>query len=141
MALPTHLTLAFVTADRVIAHEAVDEVQLPGLEGSFGVLPGHAPMLAIIATGQMWYRKGSETIYAFVDRGFVEVLPDRVSVLARTAERADDIDYERAQAAKRLAEETLARPHISDIDAEVARIALLRAITRLQLTQQLRPRR
>jgi F-type H+-transporting ATPase subunit epsilon len=125
----------------VIAHEAVDEVQLPGLEGSFGVLPGHAPMLAIITTGQMWYRKGTEKIYAFVDRGFVEVLPDRVSVLARTAERVDDIDYERAQAAKRLAEETLARPHISDLDAEVARIALLRAITRLQLTQQLRPRR
>ena len=141
MALPAHLTLAFVTPDRVLAHEDVDEVVLPGTEGYFGVLPGHAPMLAALQTGQMWYRKGTERIYAFLDRGFVEVLPDRVSILARSAERADDIDYERAQAAKRLAEETLARPHISDLDAEVARIALLKAITRLQLTQHMRPRR
>ena len=66
--------------------------QLPGEDGYFGVLPGHAPLLAALRTGEMWYRKGSETQYAFIDGGFAEVLPDRVSILAQVAERAEDID-------------------------------------------------
>ena len=140
MALPAHLKLAFVTPERAIVHEDVDEVELPGEEGYFGVLPGHAPMLAALKTGQMWYRKGTERFYAFVDGGFVEVLPDQVSVLAQIAERAEDIDLQRAEAAKRRAEEQLSRPAVADFDAERARIALLRAITRLQITQQKRPR-
>ena len=108
--LPTRLRLEFVTPAQAIVHEDVDEVQLPGEEGYFGVLPGHAPMLASLSTGVMWYRKGSDTRYAFVAGGFVEVLPDRVSVLAQTAERAEDIDVERAEAAKHRAEETLSKP-------------------------------
>jgi F-type H+-transporting ATPase subunit epsilon len=138
--LPKHLRLEFVTPARAIIHEEVDEVQLPGEEGSFGVLPGHAPMLAALATGIMWSRKGSETTYAFIDGGFVEVQPDRVSILAQVAERAEDIDIERAEAAKRRAEAELTKPTTVDFDAERARIAMLRAITRLQVSRHTRHR-
>src|SRR5262245_33248521 len=132
-ARPTHLRLEFVTPAQAIVHEEVDEVQLPGERGYFGVLPGHAPLLAALATGSMWYRKGTETKFAFIDGGFVEVLPDRVSILAQVAERAEDIDLERAEAAKRRAEEQLAKPTAVDFDAERARISLLRAISRIQI--------
>ena len=91
MALPRHLRLEFVTPERAIVHDEVDEVELPGEEGFFGVLPGHAPLLAALRTGPMWYRKGAEKRYAFIDSGFAEVLPDRVAVLAQVAERAEDI--------------------------------------------------
>jgi F-type H+-transporting ATPase subunit epsilon len=140
MAIPRHLTLEFVTPERAIVHEEVDEVELPGEEGFFGVLPGHAPLLAALKTGPMWYRQGGEKRHAFIGSGFAEVLPDRVSVLAQVAERAEDIDTQRAEAAKRRAEERLARPPVVDFDAERARIALLRAITRLQVARQSRPR-
>jgi F-type H+-transporting ATPase subunit epsilon len=89
----------------------------------------------------MWYRKGTERHYAFLDGGFAEVLPDQVSILAQVAERAEEIDEQRAEAAKRRAEEQLSRPTVSDFDAERTRIALLRAITRLQISRQMRPRR
>ena len=140
MAIPAHLRLEFVTPERAIVHDDVDEVQLPGEEGYFGVLPGHAPMLAALRTGEMWYRKGSERLHAFIDGGFAEVLPDRVSILAQVAEKADDIDLARAEAAKRRAEEQLSKPGLADLDAERARIALLRAITRMQVSRQMRPR-
>jgi F-type H+-transporting ATPase subunit epsilon len=140
MALPTHLRLEFVTPAQAIVHEEVDEVQLPGEDGSFGVLPGHAPMLAALSTGEMWYRKGNDRRYAFIDGGFAEVLPDRVSVLAQTAERAEEIDLQRAEAARRRAEEALAKPTAVDFDAERARIALLRAITRINVSRQTRQR-
>ena len=139
-ALPKALRLEFVTPARAIVHEEVDEVQLPGEQGSFGVLPGHAPMLSTLSTGVMWYRKGAETHYAFVAGGFAEVLPDRVSILAEVAERAEDIDLERAEAARRQAEEQLAKPRAVDFDAERARMAMLRAITRIQISRQTRPR-
>jgi F-type H+-transporting ATPase subunit epsilon len=141
MALPTSLRLEFVTPERAIAHENVDEVGLPGEDGDFGVLPGHAPLLAALRTGAMWYRKGSETIYAFVDGGFAEVVGDRVSILAPVAERAEEIDEARAEAARRRAEEVLTHP-MPDADFEKARIAMLRAISRLNISRQGgRPRR
>jgi F-type H+-transporting ATPase subunit epsilon len=139
MAIPRHLRLEFVTPERAIVHEYVDEVELPGDEGFFGVLPGHAPLLAALKTGPMWYRKGAEKRFAFVAGGFAEVLPDRVAVLAHVAERAEDIDTQRAEAAKRRAEEELARPPVVDFDAERARIALLRALARLQVARHSRP--
>ncbi len=140
MAIPKHLRLGFVTPERAIVHDDVDEVELPGEEGYFGVLPGHAPMLAALRTGEMWYRKGQERFYAFVDGGFAEVLPEQVSILAQVAERAEDIDTARAEASRRRAEERLSKPTVSDFDAERARIALLRAITRLNISRQMRPR-
>jgi F-type H+-transporting ATPase subunit epsilon len=138
--IPAHLRLEFVTPAQAIAHADVDEVQLPGEEGSFGVLPGHAPLLAALSTGAMWYRKGTQIHHAFISGGFVEVLPDRVSILAQVAERAEDIDLERAEAARRRAEEQLAKPTTVDFDAERARIAMLRAITRIQVSRQTRTR-
>ena len=139
-ALPKHLRLEFVTPAQAIVHEEVDEVQLPGEEGSFGVLPGHAPMLAALSTGMMWSRKGSDMRYAFIDGGFAEVLPDRVSILAQVAERAEDIDLERAEAAKRRAEAELGKGGAVNFDVERARIAMLRAIARIQVSRQTRNR-
>lgn len=140
MAIPKSIRLEFVTPERAIAHEDVDEVELPGEEGFFAVLPGHAPLLAALRTGPCWYRKGAEKHFAFLAGGFAEVTADRVSVLATVAERAHDIDVARAEAAKRRAEDRLAKP-ASDMDMERARISLLRAIARLDIAKQFRPRR
>jgi F-type H+-transporting ATPase subunit epsilon len=140
MTIPKNLRLEFVTPARAIVHEDVDEVELPGEEGYFGVLPGHAPLLAALKTGQLWYRKGGERTYAFVDGGFAEVVPERVTVLAKVAERAEDIDVQRAEAAKRRAEDALVKVSSIDLEAEQARIALLRAITRIQISRHARPR-
>jgi F-type H+-transporting ATPase subunit epsilon len=139
MALPKHLRLEFVTPERAIVHEDVDEVEIPGEEGYFGVLPGHAPLLAALRTGELWYRRGTEKKYAFIDGGFAEVLPERVAILAQVGERAEEIDVQRAEAAKRRAEERLVRP-VADMDFERARIALLKALARLQVSRHVRSR-
>jgi F-type H+-transporting ATPase subunit epsilon len=133
MSLPTHLRLEFVTPERALAHDDVDEVEIPGEDGYFGVLPGHAPLLAAVQPGEMWYRKGGEKHYAFIAGGFAEVLPDRVAILAQVAEKAEDIDIQRAEASKRRAEDRLARP-TSNLDTERARVALLRSLMRLQVS-------
>src|SRR4051794_23454579 len=108
MALPTKLTLEIVTPDRALVAEPVDEVELPGADGYFGVLPGHTPLLASLSVGELWYRVGQEKHYLSLAFGFAEVLPDRVTVLAQIAERAQDIDVARAERAKKRAEERLA---------------------------------
>jgi len=137
MALPTTITLEIVTPDRALATEQVDEVQLPGAEGYFGVLPGHATLLASLQVGELWYRVGQETHYLAVAFGFAEVLPDRVTVLAQVAERAQDIDVARAEAAKKRAEERVARPH-PDMDFDRARVALMKSLIRLQVASRAR---
>lgn len=139
MAIPKSIRLEFVTPERSIAHQDVDEVELPGEEGFFAVLPGHAPLLAALQTGPIWYRTGGEKHYAYIGGGFAEVTADRVSVLAVVAERAEDIDLARAEAAKRRAEDRLAKP-VTDVDMERARIAMLRAIARIQLAKVSRTR-
>src|SRR5437773_12157206 len=106
--LPTHLTLEVVTPDRSVVTEKVDEVEIPGADGYFGVLPGHTPLLSTLQVGELWYRKGSEKAYLSIAFGFAEVLPDRVTILAQLAERADEIDAARAEAARRRAEARLA---------------------------------
>jgi F-type H+-transporting ATPase subunit epsilon len=90
-------------------------------------------MLASLAVGELWYRKGQEKTFLSIAFGFAEVLPDRVTILARLAERAEDIDAERAESARRRAEERLAQPK-SDLDYERARVALLKAMARLQVS-------
>jgi F-type H+-transporting ATPase subunit epsilon len=134
MALPTHLDLQIVTPDRLLVQEQVDEVQIPGSEGYFGVLPGHTPLLASLAVGELWYRKGQEKTYLAIAFGFAEVLPDRVTILARLAERAEEIDVERAEAARHRAETRLTER--ADLDFERARAALLKALTRLQVASR-----
>jgi F-type H+-transporting ATPase subunit epsilon len=140
MALPTKLTLEIVTPDRALVTEQVDEVQLPGSEGYFGVLPGHTPLLASLQVGEMWYRIGQEKFYLAIAFGFVEVLPDRVTVLAQIAERAQDIDVSRAEAAKKRAEERVATSSQTDVDFERARIALMKSLIRLQVASRARTR-
>jgi F-type H+-transporting ATPase subunit epsilon len=127
------IELLIVTPDRLLVHEQVDEVQIPGSEGYFGVLPGHTPLLASLTVGELWYRKGQEKTYLSISFGFAEVLPDRVSILAQLAERAEDIDAARAEAAKQRAEQRLAQP-LSDVEYERERIALNKALVRLQVS-------
>jgi F-type H+-transporting ATPase subunit epsilon len=133
MALPTQLELQIVTPDRLLVRQVVDEVEIPGTGGYFGVLPGHTPLLASLAIGELWYRTGQQKTYLSIAFGFAEVLPDRVTILARLAERAEDIDIDRAEAARTRAEQRLAQPS-SDIDYERARIALTKALARLQVS-------
>jgi F-type H+-transporting ATPase subunit epsilon len=130
MALPTKLQLNIVTPDQSLSYE-VDEIAMPGQEGDFGVLPGHTPLFAGLRTGTMWYRQGSEKHFLAVSVGFAEVLPDRVTVLAQVAERAEDLDEARAQAGMARAEEMMAAmPH--EMDFERARLSLLRTLQQLQ---------
>jgi F-type H+-transporting ATPase subunit epsilon len=130
MALPTTITLSIVTPDHSYSYE-VDEVSLPGAEGDFGVLPGHTPFFTALRTGQMWYRHGAERHHLVVSIGFVEVLPDRVTVLAQVAERAEDLDQARAEAGMARAQE-MQEPMAHEMDYERARIALLRTLQQLQ---------
>jgi F-type H+-transporting ATPase subunit epsilon len=139
MALPTSLALEIVTPDRAIVSQQVDEVELPGTDGYFGVLPGHTPLLASLQVGEMWYRVGQQKHYLAIAFGFAEVLPDRVTVLAQIAERAEDIDVSRAETAKQRAEQRVTRPQ-ADMDFERARVALLKALTRLQVASRARTR-
>jgi F-type H+-transporting ATPase subunit epsilon len=132
MSLPKELTLEIVTPDRLLLREVVDEVELPGAEGYLGILPGHTPLLATLRVGEMWYRKGTQKFYVSMAFGFAEVLPDRVTVLAQIAEKGEEIDVPRAEAARQRAEARLAKP-ATDMDFERARIALTKALSRLQV--------
>jgi F-type H+-transporting ATPase subunit epsilon len=136
MALPTHIDLQIVTPDRLLVREQVDEVEIPGSDGYFGVLPGHTPLLASLAVGELWYRQGSEKTFLSIAYGFAEVLPESVTVLAQLAEKADEIDIARAEAALKRAQERLAQP-ASDIDYERARAALTKSLVRLQIASRL----
>ena len=139
MALPSHLHLQIVSGERSLVNEQVDEVEIPGSEGYFGVLPGHTPLLATLGVGELWYRKGTVTTHVAIAEGFAEVQPERVTILALFAESAADIDLARAEAAKRRAEERLARP-LMDVDSDRARIALLKSLMRLQVASRARIR-
>ncbi len=139
MAQPSQLALEIVTPDRAVVHEQVDEVQAPGAMGYFGVLPGHTPLLALLQVGVLWYRKGAEKSYLSVAGGVAEVMADRVIVLAQIAERAEEINVDRAQAAKQRAEQRLAS-HQRDMDLERARVALMKALTRLNVAHRARTR-
>jgi F-type H+-transporting ATPase subunit epsilon len=136
MPLPTHIDLQIVTPDRQLVREPVDEVEIPGSEGYFGVLPGHTPLLASLAVGELWYRKGQEKTYLSVAFGFAEVLPDRVTILAQIAERAEDIDPARAEESRKRAEARLTQPK-AEVDYERARAALMKSLTRLQVSSRI----
>src|ERR1051326_3934980 len=139
MALPTRIQLQIVSADRSLVNETVDEVEIPGSDGYFGVLPGHTPLLAVLGAGELWYRQGAAMHYLAIAFGFAEVQPDRVTILAQIAEKAEEIDLVRAEAAKKRAEERLARGAV-DMDAERARIALLKSLIRVQVATRARIR-
>ena len=140
MSLPTRLQLQVVSADRSLVNETIDEVEIPGANGYFGVLPGHTPLLAVLGAGELWYRQGpSDRHYLSIAFGFAEVQPDRVTILAQTAERPEEIDAVRAEAARKRAEQRIASPTV-DMDAERARIALMKSLIRLQVAARARIR-
>src|SRR2546427_6020684 len=139
MPLPTKIQLEIVSADRSLVNETVDEVEIPGSDGYFGVLPGHTPLLALLGAGELWYRQGQDKIYFAIAFGFAEVQPDRVTILAQIAEKAEEIDVERAEAAKKRAEERLVQSTV-DMDAERARISLMKSLIRLQVSTRARIR-
>ena len=126
------LQLEIVTPDRLVLSRQVDYVGAPGLEGEFGVLPGHIPFLSALAVGSLSYKAEGKTRYAFVAGGFAEVSDDKVTVLAESAEEACNIDFARAEAARKRAEERLAKK-TDDINLMRAEAALARAVRRLSL--------
>ena len=137
-ALPTDIQLDIVTPDRLVGHSSVSAVSIPGKNGYLGVLPGHAPLLTELVAGEVVYTRDGSFHYLAVSWGFAEVLPDRVIVLARTAERAEEIDVERAEQAKERAEERLKKFSDPEIDFERARVSLARALARLEAARRIR---
>ncbi|MGB7552826.1 MAG: F0F1 ATP synthase subunit epsilon [Candidatus Korobacteraceae bacterium] len=124
------LHLQIVTPDRLLVREDTDQVQIPGKNGELGILPGHAPLITELQIGEISYRTGSTMQHLAVAWGFAEVLPDKVTILADAAERAEDIDVKRAQEAKARAEEAL-RQNAADLDYDAVLYALRRAEVRL----------
>ena len=131
--LPEHLQLEVVTTERQLVDDAVSEVQLPGLNGYLGILPGHAPLVTELGAGELSYRKDGGARYLTVIRGFAEVLPDRVIVLAEIGERAEEIDVDRARQARERAEKRLASAGAAEADWDRAAFALERSLIRLQV--------
>jgi len=130
--LPDSITLIVVTPERQVARETVHEVQVPARNGYLGILPGHAPLISELGMGVLSYRRQRDVFHLCVIRGYLEVLPDRVIVLAEISERAEEIDIERARAARERAEKRLSKPGDPDVDWDRARFALQRSLVRLQ---------
>jgi F-type H+-transporting ATPase subunit epsilon len=130
--LPEKLRLEIATPDHLVLTEGVDEVILPSVEGYMGVRPGHAPLLAALDVGEISYRIGSEEKYLACSGGFAEVLADSVSILAETAEPAEEIDVERAERARERAEGRLKADPGAD-EFKRAEVALKRAMSRIRV--------
>jgi len=126
------LHLQIVTPDKQLVRDEADQVQIPGKSGYLGILPGHAPLITELMIGELSYSHGGTTYYFAVSWGFAEVLPDKVTILADVAERAEDIDVKRAQEAKERAEEALQRA-AADLDFDATLYALRRAEVRLEV--------
>ena len=125
------IRLELVTPERLLLSEEVDEVVAPGYEGEFGALPGHTQFLAILNIGMLWYRMGNAIKKIALGGGFAEVTPERIVVLADTAERTDEIDVARAQRAKERAEARLKELSMDDETYMKAYAALQRALVRM----------
>jgi len=134
------LNFDIVTAERAVYSDEVDIVIAPGIEGQLAILPSHAPLITALQPGELITRKGSEEIAMFVAGGFLEVLGNRVTVLADVAERAEEIDIERAEAAKCRAEDRL-RVCGPEIDVARAEAALKRSLMRLRIAETRRRKR
>jgi F-type H+-transporting ATPase subunit epsilon len=139
MALPESIHLEIVTPEKQLFSGPVDSITVPASTGYLGILPGHAPLLAELGIGEIRYGVGGRAEHLFCSWGFLEVLPDRVVVLAQSGEAASDIDVKRAEEAKARAEIRLASKD-PGIDFSRAQLALLRAISRLNTAQRGRMR-
>jgi F-type H+-transporting ATPase subunit epsilon len=127
--------LEIVTPSRLLVKDAAEEAQIPGLGGYLGILPGHAPLITELAVGVITYKASGATHTLSVAWGFMEVLPDKVTILAETAERPQEIDVERAQKAKDRAEQRL-KSNDLQVDYTRAEDALQRAETRLNVAKE-----
>lgn len=128
------MLLELATPTRQLVSEEVDEVVAPGSQGYFGILPGHAALLATLGSGEVVYRRGRDEVHLAVHGGFAEVTPERVIILAETAERPDEIDRARAERARQRAEQRMAGRDpegAGEIDYDDALAAYQRALTRL----------
>jgi F-type H+-transporting ATPase subunit epsilon len=129
------IELEIVTPEKQVVRDQVEEIQIPGKAGYLGVLPGHAPLITELAVGEISYRKGGQTTFLSVAWGFAEVLPNKVTILAETAERAGEIDVPRAQQALQSAQQRLAAADSEEkVDRELA--AVRRAETRIDVASK-----
>lgn len=127
------IELEIVTPEKLVVKDQAEEIQIPGRNGYLGVLPGHAPLITELAVGEISYRKGNETAHISVAWGFAEVLPNKVTILAETAERASEIDVKRAEASLKTSQERLAKAdNEEDVAHELASVR--RAETRIEVS-------
>jgi F-type H+-transporting ATPase subunit epsilon len=131
------LKVEIITAERQVFSDDVNTVVAPGVEGELGILPHHAPLITMLKPGEVLIRKDSEEMYLFVSGGFLEVRPEKIIILADACERADEIDIERAEAAKRRAEERL-KTRTPELDIARAQASLLRSLVRLRVAERKR---
>jgi len=130
------IQLEIVTPERLVYEDEVDSVNVPGIEGELGILPHHAPLLSILGLGELRIRKGgAEESFAIVG-GFVQVRPDKVVVMAETADLAAEIDLEKAQEARREAERALETGYSEGADLSAARAALQTALMRIRVAER-----
>ena len=129
-----YIELEIVTPDQLLVHEQVEGVEIPGKAGYIGVLPGHAPLITELTIGEISYKQKGTTEHLSVAWGFAEVLPEKVTILAQTAERAQDIDVKRAEEAKARAEAALQKG-APDLDYHATLDAIKRAEVRLKVAQ------
>lgn len=135
------IRLDIVTAEQSVYSEDVDMVIAPGVQGQLGILPHHAPLMTMLEPGELIVKRGSEEFYMAVSGGFLEVRPDRVIVLADSAERAEEIDMARAKEAKKRAQKRLEEKYVPGVDAARVEAALRRSLIRLKIAEKRRKRR
>jgi len=135
------IKLDVVTAEQVIWSDDVSMVIAPGVEGQLGILPNHTPLMTTLQPGELRIKKGEEEVSLAISGGFLEVRPDKIVVLADAAERAEEIDITRAEEARQRATQRLATGREAGLDAERARVSLIRAMARLQVAEKVRRRK
>lgn len=130
------LLLEIVTPEKLAYRDQVDEVLVPGIDGQLGILPHHAPLLTVLGIGELRIRKGSDEEYFAIAGGFLQVRPDKVVVMAETADMASEIDLARAEQARRDAEAALSSAYVEPADMANARAALDRALLRIRVAER-----
>jgi F-type H+-transporting ATPase subunit epsilon len=135
------IRLDIVTAERAVYSEDVDMVIAPGIEGQLGILPNHTPLMTVLQAGELRVKKGGEEISLAISGGFLEVRPDKVVILADSAERADEIDIARADEARQRAQQRLAEKQAAGTDAARAEASLRRSLVRLKVVETVKRRR
>lgn len=136
----SRITLEIVTAERVVYSDEVDVLVAPGIEGQLGVLPEHAPLMTMLQPGELMVRKDSEEQSIFVSGGFLELQGNKATILADTAERAEEIDIARAEEARKIASERIGAK-TAEVDPTLAQAAMIRSLMRLKVAQKSKKRR